>query len=277
MKIIISPAKKMEECQDIFAPGDFPEYLEKTEHLYDKLKSMSEDKLKKVFKANDQITHQNYERYQSMNLKRAQSPALLTYVGIQYQYMAPQLFSYDMWEYVKKHLRILSGFYGILRPDDRVTPYRLEMQAKLAVNEAKDIYQFWGRSLYDALVHGDAAEAGEDWTRDPEATIGHTILNLASKEYSKAIEPYLTENDRYVTCIFGVRDGGKDGQTGENSAGDHGKIKVKATEAKMARGEMVRFMAEKNIIDVEEIKAFDRLGYRYSELDSDANTFVYIK
>ena len=277
MKIIISPAKKMEECQDIFAPGDFPEYLGKTEHLYDKLKMMSEDELKKVFKANDQITHQNYERYQSMNLKRAQSPALLTYVGIQYQYMAPQLFSYDMWEYVKKHLRILSGFYGILRPDDRVTLYRLEMQTKLAVNEAKDLYQFWGRSLYDALVRGDAAEVGEDWTRDPEATTGYTILNLASKEYSKAIEPYLTENDRYVTCIFGVRDGGKDGQTGENSAGDHGKIKVKATEAKMARGEMVRFMAEKNIIDVEEIKAFDRLGYRYSELDSDANTFVYIK
>lgn len=257
MKIIISPAKKMEECQDIFAPGNFPEFMERTELLYETLKNMTEGELQKLFKANDQITRQNFERYQTMDLKRAQSPALLTYIGIQYQYMAPQLFSYDMWAYVKEHLRILSGFYGILRPDDRVTPYRLEMQAKLDVDGAKDLYRFWGKSLYDALVREDADETGRN------QPLGHTILNLASKEYSKAIEPYLTENDRYVTCIFGVREGSK--------------LKVKATEAKMARGEMVRFMAEKNIIDVDEIKAFDRLGYRYSEQDSDENTFVYIK
>lgn len=256
MEIIISPAKKMEECQDIFAPGDFPEYLERTELLYEKLRNMTKEELQNVFKANDQITRQNFDRYQTMDLKRAQSPALLTYVGIQYQYMAPQLFSYEQWEYVKKHLRILSGFYGILRPDDRVTPYRLEMQAKLAVDGAKDLYGFWGKSLYEALVHRE----------DGGLAKGNIILNLASKEYSKVIEPYLTGKDRYVTCIFGVR-----------APKAKTKIKVKATEAKMARGEMVRFMAEKNIIDVEEIKAFDRLGYRYSEQDSDENTFVYIK
>lgn len=265
MKIIISPAKKMEECQDIFEPGRLPEYIERTESLYEKLKSMTEDELQKVFKANDQITRQNFERYRTMDLHRAQSPALLAYVGIQYQYMAPKLFSYAQWEYVKEHLRILSGFYGILRPEDRVTPYRLEMQAKLAVDGAKDLYEFWGRSLYEAVVQ-NTRTGGIDRTEIRETGTGgqrNVILNLASKEYSKAIEPYLTENDRYVTCVFGTR--------------QDGRIKVKATEAKMARGEMVRFMAEKNIMDIEQIKTFDRLGYRYSETDSDEDTFVYIK
>ncbi len=294
MKIIISPAKKMEECQDIFEPGRLPAFIDRTEVLFEALKSMSEAELQAVFKANDQITRQNYERYQEMDVRRALSPALLTYVGIQYQYMAPKLFSYEQWAYVQEHLRILSGFYGILRPDDRVTPYRLEMQAKLPVDGAKDLYGFWGQSLYDALVAddempcgGDAAEVndaeapfakGETLYAGDDAEVsgvgasraggaaavhGHVIVNLASKEYSKAIEPYLGEHDRFVTCIFGSKDGAK--------------IKVKATEAKMARGEMVRFMAERRVTDVEAIKAFDRLDYHYSEEDSDDCTFVYLK
>ena len=107
MKIIISPAKKMEECQDIFVPGDFPMYLSWTKQLYELLKSMTEEELKPLFKANAQITRQNFERYQTMDLMRALTPALLSYVGIQYQYMAPKLFSNEEWEYVNGCLRIL--------------------------------------------------------------------------------------------------------------------------------------------------------------------------
>ena len=253
MKIIISPAKKMEECQDIFEPGGLPEYIAKTELLYKILNAMTEAELQNVFQANDQITRQNFERYQVMDIHRAQTPALLSYVGIQYQYMAPKLFSCEQWEYVKDHLRILSGFYGILRPQDRVTPYRLEMQTKLSADGAKDLYGFWGRSLYDSLV-SDAKENGDE---------GETIVNLASKEYSKSVEPYLTKQDRYVTCVFGVL--------------VNGKVKVKATEAKMARGEMVRFMAEKDVQKPEGLKQFDRLDYHYSEEHSDSNTYVFIK
>lgn len=247
MKIIISPAKKMEECQEIFEPGGFPEYIAQTELLYEHLKAMSESELQELFKANAQITRQNFERYRTMDIRRAQTPALLSYVGIQYQYMAPNLFTYEQWEYVRNHLRILSGFYGILNPDDRVTPYRLEMQAKLSVDGKKDLYDFWGRKLYEKL------------TKD-----GHgTIVNLASKEYSKAIEPYLTDEDHYITCVFGIL--------------QNGKVKVKATEAKMARGEMVRFMAEGAIKSAEELKTFARLGYRYNTELSDTNNFIYLK
>lgn len=244
MKIIISPAKKMEECQDIFVPGGFPQYLPWTKQLYGLLKSMSEEELQSLFGANAQITRQNFERYQTMDLMRALTPALLSYVGIQYQYMAPKLFSNEEWEYVNRHLRILSGFYGILKPDDRVTPYRLEMQTKLPADGKKDLYEFWGRKLYDAL---------ED----------SVIINLASREYSRAVEPYLTPDDRFVTCVFGEY--------------KEGKVKVKATEAKMARGEMVRYMAQNRIREPEEIKDFDRLGYRYWEELSLKDTFIFIK
>lgn len=251
LKIIISPAKKMEECQDIFEAESFPQFLNRTKVLYQTLKSMTETELQKLFKANDQITRQNYERFQTMDLERAHTPALLSYVGIQYQYMAPHLFSNAQWDYVKEHLRILSGFYGILRPEDRVTLYRLEMQAKLAVEKSKDLYEFWGKSLLDALMEGEEENGVK------------TILNLASKEYSKAIEKYLTPDIRYVTCVFGVL---KDGQ-----------VKVKATEAKMARGEMVRLMAENKVQEVEEIRNFEVLDYRYHAELSDDAAYVFIK
>lgn len=245
MKIIISPAKKMEECQDIFEPGGFPVYLERTKALWGVLKGMTEAELKTLFKANDRITHENYLRYQSMDPERALTPALLSYVGIQYQYMAPRLFSWDQWEYVKEHLRILSGFYGILRPDDRIVPYRLEMQAKLAACGARDLYGFWGQSLLEAM--------GEETV----------ILNLASKEYSRAVEAHLTPGIRYVTCVFGSL--------------ENGKIKVKATEAKMARGEMVRYMAENQIEAADDLREFSRLGYRFAREYSDEDNFIYLK
>lgn len=249
MKIIISPAKRMEECADLFEPGALPELLGQTKILYEVLKAMGEDELGKLFRANAGITRQNYLRYQEMRLEHAATPALLSYVGLQFQTMAPRVFSREQWEYVKKHLRILSGFYGILRPDDRITPYRLEMQARLSVNGRKDLYDFWGDLLSRALL------------RDENAG-GRVVVNLASREYSRSIEPHLTEDTRFVTCMFGSLDGHS--------------IKMKASAAKMARGEMVRYMAEKQIEDVEEIRDFSGLGYRFCEEMSTENCFVYL-
>ena len=219
MKIIISPAKKMEECSDMFEPGDFPVFLDRTKGLHERLCSMSEEELKELFKANDRITRENFERYQAMDLDRALTPALLSYVGIQYQYMAPHLFSHGQWEYVKNHLRILSGFYGILRPDDRVTPYRLEMQARLPVDGKKDLYDFWGSSLFEELT-GKTEEETEPGNGG-KAENTPVILNLASREYSKAIEPFLTPDIRFVTCVFGVKskDKGHGGQNGQRRDG----------------------------------------------------------
>lgn len=257
MRIIISPAKKMNINTDDLGYRDLPEFLPQTEQLLERLRGMSYDELKKLWKCSDKIAEQNYERLQHMDLRTILTPAVLAYEGIQYQYMAPAVFSAEEYDYIQEHLRILSGFYGVLKPFDGVVPYRLEMQAKLAMpsaadekaaagGEPKDLYGFWGSSLADKLA---------------EET--DCVLNLASKEYSISISKYLPNDVRFITCVFGEE--------------IDGKIIEKGTLCKMARGEMVRRMAEQQIEDTEEIKKLQLLDYGYSEEYSDEETYVFIK
>ena len=247
MNIIISPAKKMNINNDDIIYEYHPVFMDKTNILHNQLKSLSYDELKKLLVCNDDLAQLNFERYKNMHLNKNLSPALLTYEGIQYKYMSPDSFSEDEFNYVKSHLKILSGFYGVLNPFDGVVPYRLEMQAKLKVEDSKNLYEFWGDSLYKELRKES-----------------NVILNLASKEYSKCIEKYLSDDDVFITCIFG-------------ELKEDGKIKVKATEAKMARGLMVRYMASNNITDIEDIKKFADLSFKYSAEHSTDKEFVFIK
>jgi len=245
MKIIISPAKKMEICNDDILSESTPCFIEKTQILYEVLRNLSYEDLKLILSCNDDIALLNFERYAHMNLKKNLTPAILSYNGIQYKYMAPNVFNNNEFDYLKRHLRILSGFYGILNPFDGVVPYRLEMQAKLKFDNYKNLYNFWGDSIYKELTKND-----------------NIILNLASKEYSKTVEKYLTSKDLFITCIFGTL---KDS-----------KIKIKATEAKMARGLMVRYLAENQIENVEKIKNFSELNFSYSEEHSTEKEFVFL-
>lgn len=245
MKIIISPAKKMNIDNDSLVHQDLPVYLNRTELLCKRLKNMSYDELKALWKCNDKIATVNVERLQYMDLRRNLTPAILSYEGIQYQYMAPSIFTGDEFSYIQEHLRILSGFYGVLRPFDGVVPYRLEMQTKLTMDEAKDLYAFWGDSIAKYLF----AETD-------------CIINLASKEYSLCVSKHLPETVHFITCVFGEM---KDG-----------KIIEKGTICKMARGEMVRYMAENQIEEPERIKEFSRLNYQYSIEHSDNNTYVFL-
>lgn len=246
MKVIISPAKKMNSDTDSLPWHDLPVFLDKTEKLYQAMEVLPYDTLKKIWKCNDQLTQLNVERLQRMDLRKNLTPAILSYEGIQYRYMAPNVFSEEQLLYVQEHLRILSGFYGLLRPFDGVTPYRLEMQAKLAVSGCKDIYEFWGDSLAQVLFSQTDC-----------------IVNLASKEYSVCVSRYLPSTVRFVTCVFGEE---KDG-----------KVIEKATMCKMARGEMVRYMAEHEIRQPEQIQAFDRLGFSFAAARSDASTYVFLR
>lgn len=246
MKIIISPAKKMRVDTDYMDMTGVPVYLEDTRRLLEILRGYSFEELQKLFAANEDITRLNYERYQDMKLEERLTPAVLSYVGIQYQSMAPNVFTTSQWDYVKRHLNILSGFYGIVNACDGVVPYRLEMQARLPVDGCRDLYEFWGDKLYRGLIDSD-----------------RVIVNLASKEYSKAIEPYITSDTRFITCVFAEE--------------QNGKPKVKATAAKIARGGMVRWMAEHQIKDVEEIRRFDEGGYGFREDLSSGSQWVFIK
>ena len=246
MRIIISPAKKMREDTDSFAVRDLPRFLPQAQRLLERLRSMDYDSLKKLWKCNDQIAALNFRRVQEMELERSLTPALLSYVGIQYQYMAPGVFTWEELEYVQTHLRILSGFYGLLRPFDAVTPYRLEMQARLAVDGARDLYAFWGGRLAAALAE--------------ESVL---LIDLASKEYSQAVLPHLPPAVRVISCTFGEQ--------------KEGRVVEKGTACKMARGEMVRYLAQNNITDPEDIKYFDRLGYTYHPEYSGEGRYVFLK
>ena len=246
MQIIISPAKKMRVDTDSFAWRDLPRFLSQTEQIFSQLKSYSFEELKSLWKCNDKIAAQNMERLRTLDLHTALTPAVMAYEGIQYQYMAPGVFSEEALQYIQDHLRILSGFYGLLRPFDGVIPYRLEMQAKLAIGASKDLYTFWG----DALAHTLWSE-------------GDVVINLASKEYSQCVSKYIPEGNLFLTCTFGER-------KGDN-------IIEKGTMCKMARGEMVRYMAETRAEQPEQLKAFDRMGYRFSVEDSTDTNYIFIK
>ena len=246
MRIIISPAKKMKVDTDSFPYRDLPVFLSNTEEICGELQSMSYEELKKLWKCNDQIAELNVRRLRDMDLLGPLTPAVLAYEGIQYQYMAPGVFTDQEFGYIQEHLRILSGFYGILRPFDGVTPYRLEMQAKLKIGACKDLYAYWGDRLAQTLC----AES-------------NCILNLASREYSICVSKYLPDTARFITCVFGE----------END----GKVIEKGTMCKMARGEMVRFMAQYQIENPDQIKSFDRLNYRFDESRSDDSTYIFFR
>ena len=246
MRMIIAPAKKMIVDTDGFAVDGLPQFLERTERLKAVLQTMSPKELQSLWKCNDAIAKLNVERLGRMDLRRNLTPAVIAYEGIQYRYMAPGVMEAAHLDYLREHLRILSGFYGLLRPFDGVTPYRLEMQARLAVDGCRDLYRFWGGHLARQL----AAETD-------------FVLNLASKEYSKAVEPHLPGSVRFITCTFGEWNGGR--------------IIEKGTQCKMARGQMVRWLAEHNIEDPEHLRAFDQLGYRFHGELSAERHYVFLK
>lgn len=252
MRIIISPAKKMNVDSDSMAWESLPCFLDDTEKIMKWMRKRTLQEAREIWDCNEKLAMMNYRRFQEMDLRRNLTPALLSYEGIQYQYMAPMAFTKPAWDYVQRNLRILSGFYGVLKPLDGVTPYRLEMQAKAGIDETKDsperenLYEYWGGKIYQEILDDS-----------------RIIINLASKEYSKCVEDYRSENDRFITCIFGEI--------------QEEKVIQKGTYAKMARGEMVRFLAENQVRRPEEIKGFRGLGYRFrEELSGDAE-YVFVK
>jgi len=246
MRIIISPAKKMHVDTDTLEPAQLPVFLEETGEILRWMQSLSFPEAKKLWGCNEKIAKLNFERIADMELRRRLTPAILSYEGIQYQYMAPAVFDEGQYAYIQEHLRILSGFYGVLRPMDGVTPYRLEMQAKAKVSGTKDLYAYWGERLYREVLD--------------ESRI---LVNLASREYSRCIEKYLCPADTCITCVFGEY--------------ENGRVQQKGTYAKMARGEMVRFLAENKIEDPEGMKDFRRLGYGFREELSGKQEYVFIR
>lgn len=230
---------------DSFSVQTQPQYLQQTAQILAQLRQLDYAAAQKLWRCNDKIARANYQWLQEMDLTAHQTPALFSYNGIQYSYMAPDVMTQPALDYVQNNLRILSGFYGILRPFDGIVPYRLEMQAHLTIKTKPNLYAYWGDRLYQALT--------------PQA---EPIINLASQEYAKAITPYLAPKQPMIDVAF--------------ASLVNGQLKVKATLAKMARGAMVRFLAEHQITEPADLKFFDHPDYRFDASQSTPTKFVFI-
>lgn len=241
MKILISPAKKMKECDDHPFCLTEPVFQSDFDHLDHTLAGLSFADLCRFAKASEKTMQPVYERLQQRQQhpgSQPLSPALLAYQGIAFQNMAPDVFTEAQWQYVQDHLRILSGAYGMLKPLDGIVPYRLEMQTRIPFS----LYDYWNDRLADQL--------------DPH----EEIICLASEEYAKAVRPWRTLTD--ILFLEEEEDGSR---------------KEKGVYVKIARGTMVRWMAEHQALCAEDLKHFDLLGYRYDPSASSDHRLVFVR
>ena len=243
LKIILSPAKTMRR-EEVIPPFGIPVFLNEAYELVYALKQLSEMERAAIWKCSEKLRKENEERLRELDPGRNPSPALFSYSGLAYSHLSPESLSDLQLAYLQTHLRILSGLYGILRPMDGIVPYRLEMGAALRVNGAEDLYAFWNRRIAD------------DLQKDCDA-----VIDLASSEYSRAVRPYRNPDVRFIEIVFAERNA-------------EGKLITKGTFAKMARGRMTRWMAEEEIEDPAQIRAFQN-GYRYLEAESNETRYVF--
>lgn len=253
MKIIISPARRMTVDTDSIPFKELPKYLHQTRKILAYMKNLSYDECHYLWwNCSEKLARSNYRWLHQLSLTHNLTPAILAFTGLQYQYMLPDVFTDHAFDYVEDHLRILSGFYGLLKPLDGIVPYRLGMGDRAKVNGTRNLYQFWGRQLADDLY-----ARPDEW-----------VLNLASQEYSKAITPYLQAKNgkkrKMVTCVFGQLNA-------------DGKVRQATTHAKMARGRMVRYLAENNYSNVVDVKGFNDDGFVYDEQRSSDDRLIFIR
>lgn len=255
LMLMISPAKRMDAVEGPPLAETRPAFLADAQRLAGELRSLGYHGARSVWRCSNELARPNWERLATMPEDMARdprllSPAMLAYVGIQYQHLAPQVMTGRQLAWLSSHLRVLSGMYGVLRPLDGVVPYRLEMQARLAVGGHRDLYGFWGGRLLDAIL-GAGADA---------------IVNVASHEYAKAVTPWARcAGIPVVTCVFGT------------PRASDGRLAQRATELKAARGAFVRWCAERGVEEVGQLGGFAERGYALDRSRSGAGTLAFVR
>ena len=179
MKIIFSPTKTMRKDCDNHSSNTIPMFINKTSELLVMMKGFDCKQLEKIYRCSEKIANDNYLLFQNMDLYNDLTQAVNCYCGISYKYLASSLMNQNQLSYLNDHLRILSGFYGILRPFDGIREYRLDFDCM------SDLYQFWSDLIYKEMF------------KDKEV-----IINLASKEYSVLLEKYLQSDDKLINVDF---------------------------------------------------------------------------
>ena len=254
MLIVISPAKTLDYSVDSKSNHTVPQFLSQSSKLIKTLKEKEPKDIASLMGLSDKLATLNFDRYQSWKAAKSVSsdakPSMLVFKGDVYQGLNAEDFSNKDLKFAQKHLRILSGLYGILRPMDIMKPYRLEMGTKLETSKGKNLYEFWGELVQNNVIDDLSSQKSD------------LLINLASKEYFSVLGK-MPEFINVVSPVF------KDYKSG--------KYKIISFYAKKARGLMARWIIQNKITDFEELINFDIDGYRYSKAESTTSEPVFLR
>ncbi len=252
MLIVVSPAKTL-DYESPLATEKYtqPELVEYSKQLIDVCRKLTPADVASLMKVSDKIADLNVGRFQEWSetfTTDNSRQAILAFKGDVYTGLDAETLSEEDFDYAQKHLRMLSGLYGLLKPLDLMQPYRLEMGTKLANEKGANLYQFWGNVITDKLNQA-IAEQGDN-----------VLINLASNEYFKAVKPKALDA-QVITPVF------KDCKKGQ--------YKVISFYAKKARGMMARYIIENRISSVADLTKFDTTGYYFVEEESTPTELVF--
>lgn len=257
MLAIISPAKTLDFDTELPSlKVTQPQFLEQSAELIKQLRFLSEMDLQEIMQISSNLASLNHQRYQSWSRPFSEDnarPALLAFKGDVYTGFTLDEYSSHDYTFAQKHLRILSGLYGLLRPLDLIQAYRLEMRTSLKNSEGDDLYAFWQKQVTTALII--AVKSIKE----------KTLINLASKEYFKAIDTNTLESAgiRIITPQF------KDWKNGT--------YKFITFYGKKARGMMVNYLIQHELKQADELKAFDTAGYSFNQELSQTDDWVFTR
>jgi cytoplasmic iron level regulating protein YaaA (DUF328/UPF0246 family) len=254
MLFVISPAKNLDfETPAVTAAASQPRYLAQSKELIAQLQQFSIQDVASLMKLSDKLAALNLGRFQSWSTPFTADnakQAILAFNGDVYTGLDAATLDQAGFDFAQKHLRILSGLYGVLKPLDYMQPYRLEMGTKLANAKGKDLYAFWGDQLKTSLAE------------EPELLSDSVLVNLASNEYFKAIKAKQL-NVRIITPVF--------------KEAKNGQYKMISFYAKKARGLMSRYIIDHKITEPEAIKGFDCEGYSFNQAHSTQDEWVFLR
>ena len=254
MIILLSPAKTLDfESPSITEVCTQPDFLKFSKYLMNGLSKLSPEKIGELMSISPKLAELNQQRFQDWTAKhdkKSSKQAILAFKGDVYEGLKAWDFDAEDFEFAQKHLRILSGLYGLLRPLDLIQPHRLEMGTAYANPVGKNLYAFWGDRLSDGL-NKDLKDSGSD-----------LLVNLASQEYFKSVQEKKLKG-KILTPVF------KDEKNGH--------FKIVSFYAKKARGLMSSFLIRNRIDYLEGMFDFSEAGYRFSTKDSTELAPVFLR
>jgi uncharacterized protein len=252
MIILLSPAKNIKTpIARLPITSTQTRFDKQSSELLEIVQDQSPQDLMKLMKISEKLGILNYERFQELDFPIQDGmTAAYAFNGDVYQELKAIEWNATQFDFAQSHLRILSGFYGLLKPADQILPYRLEMGTKFLNNKGKNLYEFWGSDLSKSI------------TRDATLTNSSQIVNLASNEYSHAINPKDVPKE-WINIQFRQS---KDGQ-----------LKNMGMFAKRARGMMARFAILNKFTDASELKTFNESEYNYSSDLSTNSEWFFVK